>query len=234
LCPRRDLLVRRELRVSDSAQATVASPRLAAPRCIDPAGLPRARWSPRRSAEGQARITRTRGPSTRGNSPAAGPGGPCRFVRVIWVPHTSSHRIVDRAGPGSTWPQWRGRKRARGGPLPPVATDALRGPRGRPPNAPSRTRHRLDPRATDREGALGAVMLPHGAQGSGERSAPIHPTKLTFSVLGSRCSGWPLSTTRASSWSRPHSRSRRSRSRRSLRQQPSRDLRGRAQRHRLP
>jgi hypothetical protein len=33
------------------------------------------------------------------------PGAPCRFVRVIWVPHASSHRIVDRAGPGSTWPR---------------------------------------------------------------------------------------------------------------------------------
>jgi hypothetical protein len=42
----------------------------------------------------------------------------------------------------------------------------------RPPNAPSRTRHRLDPLAPlITRVALGAVMLPHGAQGSWEGSA---------------------------------------------------------------
>ncbi len=113
LCPRRDLLVRRELRVSDSAQATVASLRLAAPRGIDPTGLPR-------GALVSSPIPRRPNPNSRhpravsaGQLPSRRPRAP---AGVIWVPHASSHRIVDRAGPGSTWPQWRGRRRAPGVP----------------------------------------------------------------------------------------------------------------------
>ncbi len=99
--------------------------------------LPRARWSP-------SSIRRRPGPNSPHRrvlgSPAAGPGAPCHFVRVIWVLDAPSHRIVDRAGPGSTWPQWRGRRRAGGVPA-----------GGHPTlHRVLATRHQLDPRPLTR------------------------------------------------------------------------------------
>ena len=131
--------------------------RLAALAASIPPGFPRARWSPRRSPEGQTRRARTRGPSARGSSPAAGPGGPCRD-------HLGSARLLSpdsRPGrPGIDMAPVARSETRRGRSSAPLATDALRGPRGRPPDAPARTRHRLDPRATAREGRPGSGHAP--------------------------------------------------------------------------
>jgi hypothetical protein len=144
--------------------------------------LPRARWSP--SSIHRRPSPNSPHPRALG-SPAAGPGGPCRFLRVIWVPHAPSHRIVDRAGPGSTRPQWRGRRRARGVPLPPWRPTRSGVPAGGHP-----TLHRV--LATDSTlapliagVALGAVRLPHGAQASWEGSAIYLAMKLRDSRIRS-------------------------------------------------
>ena len=128
-----------------------------------PPGFPRARWSPRRSPEGQTRRARTHGPSARGSSPAAGPGGPCRD-------HLGSARLLSpdsRPGrPGIDMaPVARSETRPGRSSAPAADSRAPGSPREAtqrssaysPPTRPSRHCSRGSP--------WGAVTLPHGAQG---------------------------------------------------------------------